>query len=56
MLPVDWYKKVDIPMDWSSTTGAITEIRSNNIFLTAGAAGFDDVVTFSGTCRLRFVG
>jgi len=53
--PLEYYKKCNIPMQWSSTTGAITEIRSNNIFLMAG--GFDDdLVTFSGTCRLRFVG
>jgi len=50
----DWYKKCSIPLDFSSTTGAITEIRSNNLFLLAGGVGADDLVSFAGTCRLRF--
>lgn len=54
---VEYYKKCNIPIDWSSTAGAITEIRSNNIFLLAGSEGAnDDVATFNGTCRLRFYG
>lgn len=57
MMPVEFYKKCNIPVDWSSTTGALTEIRSNNLFLLAGQTGIgDDVPTFAGTCRLRFVG
>jgi len=55
-VPIEFYKRCNIKMDWSSTTGAITEIRSNNIFLCAGANGADDFVSFAGTCRLRFVG
>lgn len=51
----DVYKKCHIPMDYSSTTGAITEIRSNNIFLLAGSDGAsDDLVTCGAICRLRF--
>lgn len=53
---IEFYKKCNIKMDWSSTTGAIGEIRSNNIFLCAGASNGDDIITFSGNCRLRFVG
>lgn len=54
---LEWYKRCNIKMDWSSTTGAIGEIRSNNIFLLAGAAGnTDDSIGFTGTCRLRFQG
>lgn len=54
---VEFYKKCKIDMDWSSTTGAITEIRSNNIFLLAGSsASTDDLVNFAGNCRLRFRG
>jgi len=58
ILPLDYYKRCNIKMDWSSTTGAITEIRSNNLFLCAGAAGTgsDDTVSFTGVCRLRFQG
>lgn len=51
---IDWYKKCDIPLDFSSTTGAITEIRSNNIFLVAGGMNADDLISVTGTVRLRF--
>jgi len=56
--PLEFYKRCNYKMDWSSTTGAITEIRSNNLFLCAGASGTgsDDTVTMSGNCRLRFLG
>lgn len=54
--PFEFYKRCNIPMDWSSTTGAITEIRSNNLLLAFGAANSDDLVSFSGTARLRFLG
>lgn len=57
---IEYFKRCNIDMDWNSTLGAITEIRSNNIFLMAGSApagaGRDDVVTVVGSCRLRFVG
>jgi len=55
---VEFYKKCSIDVDWSSTTGALTEIRSNNIFLLAGSSGIaaDDTIDFSGVCRLRFRG
>lgn len=49
------YMKCNIPLEFSSTTGAITELRSNNIFLLAGSdSGGDDTVNVIGTCRLRF--
>jgi len=56
--PVEFYKRCNIDVDWSSTTGAITEIRSNNIFVIAGSAGTaaDDTISFAGNCRLRFLG
>lgn len=53
---VEYFKKCSIPIDWNSTTGAITEIKSNNLFLMAGSVGGDDLVSFDGTCRLRFRG
>lgn len=53
---MEWYKKCEIPMDWSSTTGAITEIRSNNVFLLAGSQNLDDDISFTGNCRIRFQG
>jgi len=51
---VDWFKKCNIPLEFSSTTGAITELRSNNLFLIAGAYNTDDVVGVSGNVRVRF--
>lgn len=53
---IKFFKRCNIPVDWSSTTGAITEIRSNNLFLVAGSANGDDAISFTGTCRLRFRG
>jgi len=44
--------KVNLPIEYSSTTGAIGEIRSNNInFLVLSSGGHCE---FSGKCRLRF--
>jgi hypothetical protein len=51
---IDYYRKVNIPMEYSSTTGAIGEIRSNNLFLLAGSIGGDDLVAVSGNCRVRY--
>lgn len=51
----DIYKKCTIPIEYSSTAGAITEIRSNNIFLCAGTDGrSDDIIQCVGTCRVTF--
>lgn len=52
---MEWYKKCNIPIEYSSTAGAITEIRTNNIFLIAGSDNGDDNVSFSGVCRVRFI-
>jgi len=52
-----FFKKCDIPLEFdaSADTGALTTIRSNNLFLVAGAtAAIDDLVSVAGTCRLRF--
>lgn len=51
---LEFYKKCHIPIDYSSTTGAISEIRSNNIFMLAGTDGTDDVAAVTGTVRVRF--
>ncbi|AUM62034.1 capsid [uncultured virus] len=53
---IEFYKRCNIPVVWSSTAGAITEIRSNNIFLCAGSKTLDDIIDFIGTVRLRFLG
>jgi len=56
---VDFYIPCNIKMDWSSTTGAITEIRSNNILMVAGAdvnGAADDLVAYEFNSRVRFIG
>lgn len=50
----EFYHKCNLPIEFSSTTGAITEIRSNNLFLLAGTGSGDDLTTVTATCRLRF--
>jgi len=53
--PYSWYSKYNIPLEFSSTTGAITEIRSNNVFLLAGIDGAqDDSITVTGAVRIRY--
>jgi len=54
--PLEYYKRCNIPIDWSGATGALTEIRSNNIFLAYGSTFTDDQVSFVGHARLRFMG
>lgn len=50
-----YYKACNIPIEFSSTTGAITEIKSNNLFLLAGTDGqSDDIVSVAGAVRVRF--
>lgn len=53
--PFEFFLKCNIPLDFSSTTGAITELRSNNIFLIAGSdTRSDDLIACSATTRIRF--
>lgn len=53
--PFKYYRRVEIPLTFIGETGAITELRSNNLFLIAGAnATADDEITFVGTTRVRF--
>ncbi len=47
-----FFKKVNLPIEYDSTTGAITEVRSNNIgVLTISKNG---TATFESKMRLRF--
>ncbi len=51
------YKRVNIPIEFSGVTGALTEVRSNNIFFAWGSgSGGDDILRFDGQARVRFVG
>ena len=53
-----FYKKCNIPIEFSSTTGALTEIKSNNLFLLAGCQGGTDnsngAIQMTGVVRIRF--
>lgn len=51
---IEFYKKCNIPIEFSATTGAITELRSNNVFLLAGSIYGDDLITVTGNVRVRF--
>lgn len=51
---IRYNKKCNIPIEYDSTTGAITEIKSYNFFLVGIASGNDDVISYSCNCRLRF--
>lgn len=54
-IPIEWYKRCSIPLDFSAPAGAITSLRSNNLFLLAGTDALsDDIVSFNATTRLRF--
>lgn len=53
-LDVEKYIKCNIPLEFSSTTGAIGEIKSNNVFCVYGQSGGDDIIQMTGTCRVRF--
>lgn len=46
--------KCNIPLEFDATTGAITEIKSNNVFLLVQTNGSDGLVTLEGTSRVRF--
>lgn len=49
------FAKLNIPLEFSSTAGALTELRTNNLFLMASTDGNeDDLVSVAGNCRVRF--
>lgn len=53
---LDDYIKLNVPLEFSAATGALTELKSNNFFLLAGTDSqtTDDEVAVAGTCRVRF--
>jgi len=53
---IEYYTKCNIPLEFSSTTGAIGELKSNNIFLVAGVnrSAVDDFISVAGAVRVRF--
>lgn len=55
--PIEYYTKCNIPISFTSTGNGISDIRSNNLFLAYGSdSNADDLVTFTGASRVRFVG
>lgn len=57
--PFNVFHKCNIPITWASTTGAITEIRQNNIIMAWGidtTLGGTGAVALDGIVRVRFKG
>lgn len=53
MKAITFYHRCNIPMEYSSTTGAITEIKSNNLFWILGST-YTSTCTLEGQTRVRF--
>lgn len=52
---LEMYLKCNIPLEFDSTAGAVTELTRNNIFLIAGTdTATDDLITVSGRARITF--
>jgi len=56
---LEFHKKCDIPIEFdnSAATGALTTIRSSNLFLLArgSPAGDDDLIAVTGFARIRYI-
>lgn len=51
----EFYKKVNIPLEFNATAGAITELTRNNIFLMCSTeTASDDTIQMAGRCRVTF--
>lgn len=48
--------KKPIWIRYTASTGAITDVTGNNLFLLASCFPGDDIVSFVGTARIRFTG
>lgn len=52
---VKYFRRLNIPLQFSGATGAISELRTNNLFIMAGIDGNDDdKVGNNLTCRIRY--
>ncbi len=51
-----FFKKVDIPLEFSAAAGAITELRSNNLFVLMISSASQGVIGLDSKVRLRFEG
>lgn len=50
---IKWFKKCRIPVEYSSTTGALTEIKSNNLVL-VGCAWPQNECIITGRMRIKY--
>lgn len=50
------YKKCDLSIEFDSTAGAITEIRSNNLFILLITSDTGSLISLDSKIRLRFEG
>jgi len=48
------FLKVNIPMSYNGATGAVTEMKSNNIMCWVGSVSTDDVMEFNCSYRVRY--
>lgn len=51
---IKWFKRCNIPLEFNSTTGAITEVRTNNLCIAYISSTGDDIHSATGIIRLRF--
>lgn len=49
-----YHKNCSIPVEFSSTTGAITEIKTNNLFIVGIASGGDDTANLTAIVRIKY--
>lgn len=53
--PFEWFGNLNVTTSFGGATGALTEIKDNNIFLMAGSDNnSDDLVQVAGSARIRF--
>ncbi len=51
---IEYHKNGNWPLEFDNTTGAVTEIRSNNLVFVTQAAGVDGNIITTLQCRIRF--
>lgn len=57
IMEFEFHKKCNIPIEFDAVadTGAITTIRSNNLFMLARSTTDDDILQHSGVTRIRYI-
>lgn len=52
---IDFYTKLDIPMEFTGSTGNVSEMTEHNLVVFAGAKDSDGQVRFFGESRIRYI-